>query len=118
MVRGSDAGPHVTVISHDRNDGPRHVRGWSWVTGEPWAYTSWTAGEPNDWPSTNVENGEEQYLSMVVNSLGGVTMWNDNTPVGVPSRYLVEYDLPEPASAGTLGAAAGMMLLTRRRRRA
>src|SRR5207244_546216 len=23
--------------------------GWQWVTGEPWSYTNWNSGEPNDY---------------------------------------------------------------------
>jgi hypothetical protein len=93
--------------------------GWTWITGEPWDFTSWNAGEPNDWPTQNVEDGQEQYLSMTPFVTGGrgATVWNDNTPRGVPSSYLVEYPvLPEPASAALMGLAAGV-LLTRRPRR-
>src|SRR5207244_13339010 len=24
------------------------AEGWAWVTGEPWSYTNWMSGEPND----------------------------------------------------------------------
>ena len=40
--------------------------GWEWVTGEPWNYTAWFLGEPND------QNGEDR-LQM---SPGG--LWNDS----------------------------------------
>lgn len=87
--------------------------GWSWVTGEPWAFTAWAANEPNDWV------GNEQHLSMYTFLSGGSVAgaWNDNFERGVPSGYLVEYPvLPEPGSAAALGVAAGI-LLTRRMRR-
>ena len=29
-------------------DAPSPSVGWHWVTGEPWAYTNWYPGEPND----------------------------------------------------------------------
>jgi hypothetical protein len=93
--------------------------GWMWVTGEPWGVTDWAPGEPNDWPNT-IENGGEQYLSML--NYGGGTdptrgAWNDNTDRGVPSAYIVEYPvLPEPASAALIGLAAGVLLPRRPRR--
>jgi hypothetical protein len=82
--------------------------GWSWITGEPWAYTAWASGEPNDWfgPLT------ERYLSMDTYLSGA---WNDNTEQGVPSAYVVEYAVPEPASAAVPFIAAAATLIRRRR---
>jgi len=48
--------------------GGRLVAGnWRWVTGEPWDYTNWAPGEPNN------TNGVEQYLI----HWPGSTQWND-----------------------------------------
>ena len=92
--------------------------GWSWVTAEPWDFTSWNTGEPNDWPTRDVENGEEQYLSVTTYFTGGRggSVWNDNSLRAVPVGYVVEYPVPEPTSAALMGFAAGV-LLTRRPRR-
>ena len=44
---------------------------WLWITGEPWKYTNWDAGEPN-----NMGNTGEDYLE-----IGGLSknelLWND-----------------------------------------
>jgi formylglycine-generating enzyme required for sulfatase activity len=42
--------------------------GWRWVTGEPWSYTSWASGCPND----NTVDGNED--AICTGSTGG---WND-----------------------------------------
>ena len=96
--------------------------GWSWITAEPWDFTSWNAGEPNDWPTRDVEDGQEQYLSVITYFTGGrgATVWNDNDLQGVPLGYVVEYPAlpaPEPASAALMGLAAGVALTRRPRRR-
>ena len=43
--------------------------GWGWVTGEPWDYTNWNPGEPNN------AGGNENWLECYPN--GG---WNDRYP--------------------------------------
>jgi hypothetical protein len=94
--------------------------GWSWVTGEPWAFTAWGPNEPND-RSVFVENGVEQYLMMFAGKnppdFGVRGMWNDesNVPFGPIGGYLVEYDLPEPHPAALLAGAMALPLLRRRR---
>ncbi len=42
---------------------------WEWITGEPWEYTNWTSGEPNN-------AGEETALGM----WGPSGMWNNSLP--------------------------------------
>lgn len=65
---------------------------WVWINGESWAYTAWTAGEPN-----NV--GGEHYLSY--DAGGG---WND-LPANYNVGYVVEWDsdpnVTEPPQAPT-----------------
>ena len=63
--------------------------GWHWITGEPWNYTSWNSGEPNN-------NGgfgpSEDYVSFAANG-----NWNDSgTPTSTTNGYIVEYELPRP----------------------
>lgn len=62
--------------------------GWQWITGEPWDYTNWYPGEPNDafpWPAS------EQHLEGFHNG-----QWNDAdpSPWTTPTGYLVEYECP------------------------
>jgi hypothetical protein len=55
--------------------------GWTWVTGEPWVYTNWASGEPND---AGVP-GTEQYLA--IEFFG----WNDEgSAIGAIGGYLAE----------------------------
>ena len=71
---------------------------WKWETGEPFAYTNWNIGEPND----GFGNYPEDALSFWDNS-----RWNDLPNVGdfwgdhIPYvyGYVAEWDaVPEPAS--------------------
>jgi hypothetical protein len=58
--------------------------GWRWVTGEPWNYTDWSPGEPNN------SNNHEDYLHFLTNG-----QWNDFSGYG-PDQYLVEYESYPP----------------------
>ena len=60
--------------------------GWAWVTGEPFTFTNWSAGEPND---TAANGGPEDYLEMFKDS-----KWNDtnNAGGGWTDSYLVEWE--------------------------
>ena len=76
----------------------RPNEGWQWITGEPWAYTNWAAGEPNDFFGP----ASEQYL--VYDE--GKGKWND-VPLnwGFVDGYIVEFDAlptPEPSTLGLI----------------
>jgi hypothetical protein len=60
-------------------------RGWRWVTGEPFQYTNWHGGEPNDSP----RNSNALQLAVI---WGGE--WDDrlNGEARLPG-YIVEYEL-------------------------
>jgi hypothetical protein len=62
--------------------------GWTWVTGEPFTYTAWKAGEPNDF------GGTEHYLAFD----NGPAEWND-APVDwvFNAGYLIEFESPGTA---------------------
>jgi hypothetical protein len=59
---------------------------WSWVTGEPFVYTNWEAGEPNDWYGP----ASEQYLEFWITP----GKWNDQNNTFMEAGYVVEYDRP------------------------
>lgn len=63
--------------------------GWEWVTGEPWSFTNWAGGEPN--------NAGPETVLQFWGSVGG---WNDALDT-LLKGYLVEYDAV-PVLAQTL----------------
>ncbi|MGN0464705.1 MAG: lectin-like protein [Acutalibacteraceae bacterium] len=44
---------------------------WKWVTGEPFEFSDWGTGEPS-------QDGEENYLELLVNALNYSLKWNDS----------------------------------------
>jgi hypothetical protein len=69
------------------------AQGWQWVTGEPFAFTSWAGGEPNQ------DHGmEEDYLLYD----HAPYLWNDVTNTNVAKAYVVEY-VPEPTTLLLVG---------------
>lgn len=76
--------------------------GWTWVTGEPFGYTNWCAGEPND---ADVP-AREQHLAL---GHGG-SCWNDEgSAIGIVGGYVAEAPAP---GFGTLESAFGPGTLT------
>jgi hypothetical protein len=69
---------------------------WYWVTGEPWDYTKWAAGEANDGDNPDfepiVEDGEEQYLMGWPDQTVDGTAWNDGDQGVENGGYVVEYE--------------------------
>ncbi len=61
--------------------------GWTWITGEPWEYTHWAAGEPEDATFA----GENVLAWRTAPGQG----WSDEIS-GRAFPYLVEYELPWP----------------------
>ncbi|MFT4537901.1 MAG: hypothetical protein ACI841_004029 [Planctomycetota bacterium] len=58
---------------------------WSWVTGEPWIFDNWAAGEPNDAPAP------EDFLIYMPNS--NPNEWNDAREDHWNIRgYVIEFD--------------------------
>lgn len=58
--------------------------GWTWVTGEPFVFMAWLAGEPNN------NGGLESFLAYI---WGDTPEWND-VPLSwnVSAGYIIEYD--------------------------
>lgn len=61
--------------------------GWRWVTGEPWNYTAWQSGEPND---TDRFGDSEDYLHQT-------PLWNDNSNARPFPRLVVEFEAATPS---------------------
>ena len=67
----------------------RTNEGWTWITGEPWEFTRWNAGEPNDFGGR-----VEDWLAIWGwNGNGSTGWWNDegNAIRDTQGRYIIEY---------------------------
>ncbi|MBX3359410.1 MAG: hypothetical protein KF745_13405 [Phycisphaeraceae bacterium] len=65
-------------------DGVSPADGWRWITGEPWEFTNWDVGEPNDL------RGNEDYLQFWTD--GGVLgRWNDTPISSIEPGFVVEF---------------------------
>jgi hypothetical protein len=58
---------------------------WSWVTGDPFVYTNWAAGEPNDFYGADSEQHLEFWITPGT--------WNDQCNCVQPG-FVVEYEPP------------------------
>lgn len=82
-ARVEGLGMNIWLGGYQEEDAAEPDGGWKWITGEPWTFTSWAEGEPNN-------AGDEKRLQ--ITSTGG---WNDGQDVSVIS-FLVEYEPPLP----------------------
>ncbi len=64
--------------------------GWTWVTGEPWSYTNWAPGQPN-----NALGGQDWLHFWTSDSTMPQPTWQDvpkNNAVN-PISYIIEYEI-------------------------
>ena len=80
---------------------------WEWVTGEPFAFSRWSAGEPNN------AGGEEHYLGFRYTPSPS---WNDfSDPNWYMTKYLLEYDDGCVPSITSKTTATSLLFKTGRR---
>ncbi|SDG57082.1 NPCBM/NEW2 domain-containing protein [Marvinbryantia formatexigens] len=68
--------------------------GWQWVTGEPFEWTDWDSGQPDN--SSYAEEGEN-HLEM---GRGFGNRWNDNYGENTDGGFILEIEPAETADAG------------------
>ena len=96
-------------------DATQPDEGWQWITGEPFIYTAWAPGEPNDDGCQPGEGGCENCIEFSL-GLGG---WNDFVCSTVSDFCIVEYEatrrdvsaIPTLSEWGMIAAAAGFALV-------
>jgi hypothetical protein len=103
---------------------PEPSGNWQWITGEPWSFTNWANGTPNDLysgaaifdpvPNTTSED--------VLHLWGNNGTWNDVPHASGWGGFIVEYEpsaepsaVPEPSTYILLGIALGAVGFTRRK---
>lgn len=87
FVNANFTGYDLWIGGYQLNDQSDRDVGWQWVTGEPWAYTNWDGGEPNDCCTTAAEDNEENYLMLFDDAT-----WNDTNASADIDYMLVEYE--------------------------
>lgn len=100
----------IWVGGHQPAGSPEPGGGWSWLSGEPWTYSNWSAGQPN-----NSWGGTEYVLTFYVapNEFGNIGEWGD-APDNITSWFVVEYAVPEPSPAILLVLAGSLAALRQR----
>lgn len=102
-VWASFANLHTFFLGGLQTDGATEpAGGWHWITGEPWAYTNWAAGEPNN--AGSGPSGVENCLQFTGAS-NPPGMWNDSDVAPGALGYVVEFEpVPVPNEYSTWGA--------------
>jgi hypothetical protein len=106
--------PDIYIGGFQDRSAPNYLEpsgGWRWITGEPWAFTNWRIGEPNN--CTDCVGFPEDFLH-----IGGSSwpMWNDNHDAALSGRahhrgYMVEFPVPIPEPSGLTLIAAMFAVL-------
>jgi hypothetical protein len=112
-VAGNTEGPWLGGFQLDGSGEP--ATGWQWVTNEPWSYTNWASGEPNN--NGGTEN-RTVFFGLGNYSYNPALTWND-VPLGALQKgYIVEWDAnPVPIPGAILLFAPGLAGLAVLRRK-
>lgn len=96
------SGPALGGLQQDGATEP--TGGWYWTTGESWNYSNWLAGQPDNWPGTQVNENRLQFYSRSA-------MWNDlahdDTNLG---GFVIEIE-SVPEAGSTIGLLALVIAL-------
>ena len=100
-------GPWLGGYQVDKNS--EATGSWAWVDGEPWSFTAWSAGQPDNYLN------KEDYLQYYLPSAGRDSTWNDwenQPPHEAPVAYVIESVVPEPSATLLLafGSLAAWLL--------
>jgi hypothetical protein len=82
----AQAGPWIGGLQTPGGEEP--AGGWQWVTGEPFTFTAWRDGEPND-----VGGGEDRVNFMGGPMAGRGPFWNDAGGGAAMPALVVEWDV-------------------------
>jgi hypothetical protein len=82
----AQAGPWIGGMQTPGAEEP--AGGWKWVTGEPFTFTAWREGEPND-----VGGGEDRVNYMGIPDGGRDPFWNDAGGGSLMPGLVVEWDV-------------------------
>ena len=93
---------------------------WTWDhAGEPYAYSNWAGGEPNNLGSEDSAVFFDNYLPNVLGNRPPVDQWNNLPKSSGVYAYVIEYDhdptAPEPGTFIML-AGGGLLALAGRRK--
>lgn len=80
---------------------------WQWTTGEPWGFTNWRAGEPNN----NVVQEDRVNLRGQSPISSHIGTWNDRAGSTIIHGYVVEWDQYSVAVPAPPAAPLGLLLL-------
>lgn len=64
---------------------------WTWLTGEPWSFSNWSPGEPNNW-----QGNQEDHLQFFTLGTVPAPKWNDLTGGSLMLGYVIELAGPPP----------------------
>ena len=92
---GNNEGPWLGA--YQPQGSPEPDGGWTWVTGEPFSYTNWASGEPNNW------DDKEHFLIYLGHGNSQSPSWNDWTQDSNSNGYIIEWGKSQ-ASESTNGS--------------
>jgi len=91
-------GPWLGAYQYDKNAEPDGH--WRWTGDEPWGYSFWAVGEPND--LGNFEDWAQFYTNYDMGVLTPGPTWNDTADYNPEKGFIIEWDQdPSPVELST-----------------